>query len=313
MNQKTPPSALGTSILKKVSRSFYLSLRLLPAAMREAAGLGYLLARSSDTLADTAEVATALRLQQLDALAQAISQAQPFTLDPTLLQACPSAEKDLLETIDDQILWLGQLDASSQALIREVVEIIISGQRLDLLRFDNASEKRRISLENDATLLDYCHRVAGCVGLFWTRLGYHSAGSEFSEEKSSTMEAWGQQLGCGLQLVNILRDRPEDIRNGRFYLPGTADMENEQDMLHAQDRWIALARQYVDTGLRYASALKDRRTRCATVLPALLAIETLDLLEKATWSRLQQRVKISKTTVFRCLAEAWLYPYRPEH
>ena len=52
--------------LKGVSRSFYLSLRLLPCEMRPAAGLGYLLARTSDTLADSSAASIEARLLCLD-------------------------------------------------------------------------------------------------------------------------------------------------------------------------------------------------------------------------------------------------------
>jgi farnesyl-diphosphate farnesyltransferase len=198
--------------------------------MREAAGLGYLLARSSDTLADTAEVAVDVRLAQLDALALSIAANAPFRTDPILLKECTPAEKILLQSIDDQLLWLTQLDPSSQHLIREVLAVIISGQRLDLVRFGHASDQQHVALHDDATLLDYCHRVAGCVGLFWTRLGHLAEGSDFSEQSVSTMEEWGRQLGCGLQLVNILRDRPEDIANGRFYLPGTNLLHDDEQL-----------------------------------------------------------------------------------
>ena len=39
-------------VLKRVSRSFYLSLRVLPKKMRKPVGLAYLLARVADTIAD---------------------------------------------------------------------------------------------------------------------------------------------------------------------------------------------------------------------------------------------------------------------
>ena len=41
------------SLLKSVSRSFYLTLRVLPTGMRDPVGLAYLLARAADTIADT--------------------------------------------------------------------------------------------------------------------------------------------------------------------------------------------------------------------------------------------------------------------
>src|SRR5262249_32426307 len=40
-------------LLRRVSRSFYLSLAILPSSLREPIGLAYLLARASDTVADT--------------------------------------------------------------------------------------------------------------------------------------------------------------------------------------------------------------------------------------------------------------------
>ena len=43
-------------ILRSVSRSFYLSIRILPRDLRDPIGLAYLLARATDTIADTAEI-----------------------------------------------------------------------------------------------------------------------------------------------------------------------------------------------------------------------------------------------------------------
>ena len=63
MRQKT----LNTrQLLHGVSRSFGLSIRLLPQALREPVGLAYLLARATDTVADTAHVAREERHRLLD-------------------------------------------------------------------------------------------------------------------------------------------------------------------------------------------------------------------------------------------------------
>ena len=42
-------------LLKATSRSFYLSLQVLPSQIRDQVGLLYLLARVADTMADTGE------------------------------------------------------------------------------------------------------------------------------------------------------------------------------------------------------------------------------------------------------------------
>ncbi|MCA1964642.1 MAG: squalene/phytoene synthase family protein, partial [Prosthecobacter sp.] len=56
---------LGGQLLASVSRSFYLTLKALPAELREPISLAYLLARTADTIADTAEAPAALRLECL--------------------------------------------------------------------------------------------------------------------------------------------------------------------------------------------------------------------------------------------------------
>jgi farnesyl-diphosphate farnesyltransferase len=307
MEQKFSQSAAGTTILKGVSRSFYLSLRLLPRSMRDAAGLGYLLARSSDTIADTANTPVSDRLQWLDDFSNAIHHGSPYVPSASLLDACTENEKILLDNAPENFSWLQSLSTAEQSLVREVLAEIISGQRLDLERFGNASADRRMVIENDSALLDYCQRVAGSVGVFWTKLGFLGEGERFSRESETTMLRWGKNFGCGLQLVNILRDRPEDLRAGRYYLPGTADLPIGDACLHAHDRWLITAKNFIGDGLRYADALRGRRLRCATVLPALLALETIERLHAATWSQMEQRVKINRPDVFRCLAEAMLY------
>lgn len=300
-------SQAGTTILKGVSRSFYLSLRLLPKSMRDTAGLAYLLARSSDTIADTADLAVADRLHCLDAFHHAVLQGEPFAAPNELLEKCTPGEKILMQNTPEHLRWLETLSAAERELVREVLEDIISGQRLDLMRFGHASKHSRMVIEDDATLIDYCQRVAGSVGIFWTKLGFLGEGAHFCRESEATMLQWGKHFGCALQLVNILRDRPEDLRNGRHYLPGTAHLTDDDSLLHAQDRWLTQARKWVDEGLHYATALRGKRLRCATVLPALLAIETIEAMQQATWPQLEQRLKVSKPTVFRCLAEAILF------
>src|SRR5438067_13789532 len=63
---------LRGSILASVSRSFYLSIRLLPKKLRNPVSLGYLLARASDTIADTTELPIEFRTEQLRLLARGI-------------------------------------------------------------------------------------------------------------------------------------------------------------------------------------------------------------------------------------------------
>src|SRR5207253_253284 len=65
-------SKLCGSILARVSRSFYLSIRLLPKKLRDPVSLAYLLARASDTIADTTELPPDLRIENLRLLVRGI-------------------------------------------------------------------------------------------------------------------------------------------------------------------------------------------------------------------------------------------------
>jgi farnesyl-diphosphate farnesyltransferase len=300
-------SAAGTTILKGVSRSFYLSLRLLPPSMRDAAGLAYLLARSSDTIADAPHRDAASRLQCLDEFHLAIHGSIVFSTPNDLLKQCNDGEKILMSHVQDHLRWLETITDAERLLVHQVLDEIISGQRLDLIRFADAREGCRMVLANDTELIDYCQRVAGSVGEFWTKLGFLGEGKGFTDETEKTMVSWGRNFGCALQLVNILRDRPEDMRHGRYYLPGTVELNDDDACLRAQDRWLTQAKSWVHEGMSYAQSLHGRRLRCATALPALLALETIEALEHATWPQMQRRIKVSRATVFRCLAEALLF------
>jgi farnesyl-diphosphate farnesyltransferase len=61
---------IPNDLLRGVSRSFYLSLRVLPEELRPQVSLAYLLARASDTVADTKAVARQRRLELLRAMRQ---------------------------------------------------------------------------------------------------------------------------------------------------------------------------------------------------------------------------------------------------
>src|SRR5438093_12461950 len=63
---------LQTTLLRSVSRSFYLSIRFLPALLREPIALAYLLARTSDTVADTSQIPLMVRIETLKLLWDAI-------------------------------------------------------------------------------------------------------------------------------------------------------------------------------------------------------------------------------------------------
>jgi farnesyl-diphosphate farnesyltransferase len=293
-------------ILKGVSRSFFLSLKLLPRPMRRAASLAYMLARTSDTLADTIAAPLDLRLQSLEKFRQAIAQKTTGPRWPiSILNATyDPRERRLLEHSDEILSQLQHIHQAESDLIQQVLEIIISGQMLDLQRFSNASQEAPIALQDDAMLEDYTWRVAGSVGAFWTKLGFLTLGNRFSNADESELLERGIIYGKGLQLVNILRDLPTDLATGRCYLPVT-DPHDTEEILACHARWLLRAEAWVAEGENYAKTLKIRRWRAATILPAMIAQPTLERMRGASWELLQKRIKVPRRVVYQSLIRAF--------
>src|SRR5277367_6293982 len=98
------PTALN-DLLKATSRSFYLTLRVLPARVRPQIGLAYLLARTADTVADTEIVPPAQRLEALQKLRERIlgQDSAPLNFGELAKQQGSPAEKLLLEKVGDSL------------------------------------------------------------------------------------------------------------------------------------------------------------------------------------------------------------------
>lgn len=288
---------LGRDVLRDVSRSFYLTLRALPQSMRPAVSVGYLLARASDTIADCGGERV-LRQQLLAEFRYQLQEAgEP---DAEFLQAAAAiadeeglqdGERVLMTRLGEVLQWLSRLQGWEQAAVRKVAATITEGQGWDLAHFP---QDQVVALDSDEELLHYCDQVAGCVGVFWTEVGFGSD-SRFAKLPFEEMARLGRSYGRGLQLVNILRDVAEDERRGRCYLPGD------------RGQWLVQAGEYLAEGLRYAKAVRGRRARFATVLPALIGRETLALLQSASPAELQGGVKVSRRTVKRCLRKALFF------
>ena len=292
-------------LLKGVSRSFYLSVRFLPNRVRPAIALGYLLARTSDTIADANSLAGADRLKILSQL-----RAQLFAVDPSLqrgLKECAEkqpegAERQLLERVEDILACARQLPKRDQDLLLEVLGRIMRGQILDIERFELASSLR--ALRSPEELEEYIYLVAGSVGEFWTKLCLQ-AWTRYSRVDRKKIVTLGTEYGKGLQLVNILRDYPQDVGLGRSYLPVTgAALEDIKVAEPLFQEWRAVAQRYLESGAQYVRAIRPVRVRFACALPILIGIETLDKMKTVPSPGL--KIKVSRGRVYWLMLESLL-------
>ena len=303
---------LGGPLLKSVSRSFYLTIRILPARIQAPIGLAYLLARASDTIADTAEASEPVRLHHLAAFGKMIRDGASEGL-PELqreIQPPDPGERELIAKLDRCFAWLVTLPESDRREIAGVLEKIICGQTLDLQRFPKGDGV--IALQTAAELDEYTYLVAGCVGEFWTRICLAHL-PQYSRASESELLRLGVNYGKGLQLVNILRDIPADRRAGRCYLPAdelrAANSTPAKPAREVFDRWHQRAVEHLEDGRRYLAALRPARLRIGCFLPWYLGVETLRLLNERPPLETEEKIKVPRSTVRAALLRAPLVAF----
>ena len=309
-------------LLKGVSRSFYLTLRVLPAGMRDPIGLAYLLARAADTIADTSLIPPEQRLELLLSLR---SQVNGATDDGALVrrmaaevagQQTVSDEKVLLESLGPALVVLSQLSESDREAVREIVTTLTKGMEFDLRTFPDERSGQIVALRELAELDQYTYLVAGCVGEFWTKMTYAHMPGALKGEPEAMLQR-GVRFGKALQMTNVLRDCGKDLRIGRCYLPVTLldrfgltpqDLLLPSNSRRAQPLLFELIRMTLDhfrEAVEYTLAIPafSIRLRLACLWPVVIGLETLLLLvDNDEWLDPGKVSKIRRNKVYQVIA-----------
>jgi phytoene synthase len=178
-----PEHAQQDSAGRAGGSSFYMAMRILPRAQREAMFEIYSFCRRVDDIADSSEPRPS---RQAD-LAR-----WREDIDKLYTGIAPGLEA-LGRTIRDF------------ALRKEDFLAVIDGMEMDAVEDIRAPDWEKLDL--------YCDRVASAVG----RLSVRVFGME-----ADAGDRLAHHLGRALQLTNILRDIDEDAELGRLYLPREA-------------------------------------------------------------------------------------------
>jgi farnesyl-diphosphate farnesyltransferase len=286
------------AILKGVSRSFYLSVRILPQALHGPIGLAYLLARAADTIAATTLISPSARLGHLE---QFRSLFQVY--DPTLVCAIREAligpqhipaERELLASLQQCFDVYHTCMPEDRARISRLLLTLTQGMMMDLTAFPPESEGRVTAFKTRDELDRYTYYVAGCVGEFWTamHMAHRPALAGWDPE---VMQARAVRFGKGLQLTNILRDLGRDLRLGRCYVPledlsphglrpeALLDPATIVKVRPVLQDLLALTLDHYRLGWAYTLAIPRRevRMRLACAWPLCIGVRTLDLVAKA--------------------------------
>ncbi|MCH7713409.1 MAG: squalene/phytoene synthase family protein [Chloroflexi bacterium] len=312
-------------LLKAVSRSFYLTLRVLPKDLREPVGLAYLLARAADTIADTRLLPSADRLEHLQTFRDQVTGPARLSALHRLGNVLTSqrsipAERTLLSSLPEAFSLLEGLSEGDGRRVRWVLQELMAGMEFDLANFPGEDSGKIGTIENDAILDGYAYQVAGCVGRFWTEISMDRV-SRLDGWDPEKMAALGVRFGKALQLTNVLRDVPKDLRIGRCYLPldqldriGVAPDQLLDPQTGPKARPVLLAG--IETALGHYSAAEEYilaiprrclRLRLAALWPVLIGLGTLSRLARnQRWLDPETPSRVSRRWVYAMMALSFL-------
>ncbi len=211
-------------MLPLVSRTFSLNIRQLTGTLYRSVLVGYLLFRMADTVEDAPGLSEAEKIKGLIGFSRFFENgglsSNWYTplVRPFLNAVCPETpEGDLLRHGDRVFICYAALPQSYREIMGEAL-------RESMLGMVCYQERKRenpggiFQLKDWNDLTQYCYYVAGVVGKMLTRL--FCLESELMPYQI-TLSRNEIHFGLALQLTNIAKDYPADIKRGWCYLPQT--------------------------------------------------------------------------------------------
>ncbi|XP_022763196.1 squalene synthase-like isoform X2 [Durio zibethinus] len=258
------------SMLHKVSRSFALVIQQLPPTLRNAVCIFYLVLRALDTVEDDTSIATDVKVPILKDFYRHI-----YDLDWHF--SCGTKEYKVLM---DQFHFVSTAFLELEKGYPEAIEDTTKRMGAGMAKFI----RKEVETVDDYD--EYCHYVAGLVGLGLSKL-FHAYGSE-----DLAPDSLSNSMGLFLQKTNIIRDYLEDINEipkSRMFWPRQIwskyvnkleDLKYEENSVKAVqclNDMITNALIHVDDCLKYMAALHDPAIFRFCAIPQIMAIGTLAL------------------------------------
>lgn len=279
--------AYQKAILGSVSRTFALTIPLLPPPIEIVVGNTYLLCRIVDTIEDAAEISPTekqgLSKLFLDAVLGTIPE-ESFVIPclEALKGYSNMDELDLIAHTPTILSILRTFPNQEQAAISRCVAIMSEGMSHFHLRQTPAG------LQDLAEFEQYCYVVAGVVGeLLTTIFSHHSP--EFAQ-RIHGKEALALAFGQALQMTNILKDSPEDHARGVSWKPTQM----------SQSELLKIAYEKLQDSLHYITLIpkKEVGMRRFCFLAFGLAVMTLEKIAASQEFSDKTVVKLSRKTVW---------------
>jgi farnesyl-diphosphate farnesyltransferase len=262
------------NLLEKTSRTFALSIPVLPEPTRRGVMIAYLLFRIADTFEDASHWPAGQRIAALhdfNGLLREYSREKAERLSNEWVERKVAHHAGYQELMAEVPFVLDEFFALSPGAVDPIRSHVIRSAE-GMAGIVSQTHDERLTLHSIQELKDYCYIVAGIVGemlseLFLLDRPGLSGVAGYLRERAAT-------FGEALQLVNILKDSAVDADEGRRYLPAEV----------AQADVFALARKDLGVAGDYILALQKagapRGLVEFTALPVRLAWAALERVEK---------------------------------
>jgi len=241
--------------LKETSRTFFIPICRLPPGLQEAVASAYLCMRAIDEIEDHAQLAKQTKMSQLysiSRLLQSQTEVETFTAS-----AFSQAFAELRDTLPAVTLGLASWACYAPKSIAPRIWDATASMAARMAYWVSNDWKIR----TEADLDHYTFSVAGAVGLLLCDLWAWFTGEQL--DRSSAL-----QFGRGLQAVNILRNRRDDLARGVDFFPDGWTQEQMHQYAHRQ----------LSSAEAYAKTLATNAFGLFLTLPLTLAYATLDAL-----------------------------------
>jgi farnesyl-diphosphate farnesyltransferase len=264
-------------VLQETSRTFFLPIRQLPEGLQEAMVSAYLSMRAIDEIEDHSQLERGEKIHLLRQISQRLQeQSSGENLSADVFLLCFLAHQACLPEVTLRLGdWLCQAPAEIAPRIWEAIATMaerMAGWVADGWR-----------VQSEADLDRYTYAVAGATGILLCDLWAWAAGEPL--DRCAAM-----QFGRGLQAVNILRNRPEDLARGVDFFPTGWTAEKMSDYARCQ----------LMQAEAYAVTLPSAPFEALIHIPLVLAKATLDALARG-------ETKLSRSEVLSLLEQLQMH------
>ena len=303
-------AAFCRAILPSVSRTFALSIRLLPGELHDAVLASYLLCRIADTIEDDHSATVERKAKLLHTLLAALGDARAarsLAASADELVAGERSHVELVRGSEHVFAVYGSLAEHPRARVSHWVTEMVHGMEKFVRLYPNGIRIRTLE-----EYKEYCYYVAGTVGNLLTDL-WHEYDAAIGIEEFRALWQRCREFGQALQTVNILKDIAWDATHeNAIYVPEDSlraqgsshrlllDPAHVEQNHAAVEELIALAWRDLDGALEYLVMLPRRamRIRAFCLLPLLFAYATLrELSQSRAMLQVGGSVKISRREV----------------